>query len=208
MTLDEVVQLAESLKGSNLRRLSVEDVRQRVKIVPHEDMSQARSKIMQIWLAIGLMACAMTAQAQKTEFKGVPFGASEAQFHRTLPKFYCNKPEKADVGYRMCVVGEDDKVEFGGVIPKLIVANFLRDHLVSVMVTVRGDDFQTVVRALKSKFGKVLPYSKGKTFEWTARDGIYITAEGGGVDGLIFIRNDTAAKEILDRAGAAAAKSL
>lgn len=161
------------------------------------------TKTLAVWLAVS----AITAQAQTTEFKGVPFGASEAQFHQTLPKFHCDKAQQASLGDRVCVAVDDDKIEFGGVIPQGIVAGFLRDQLVSVLVTVRGGELPQVLRALESKFGESLPNSINTSFDWRTKDGVHITAKRG-IDGLIFMRNDAAVKEIMDRSGAAGAKSL
>jgi hypothetical protein len=158
-------------------------------------------------LAVGLALFAMAAQAQTTEFKGIPFGASEAQFRRALPKFHCDKTKEASLGDRVCIAVDDDKIEFGGVIPATIVAGFLRDQMVSVMVKVRGEELPGVLRALESKFGESLPNSINTSFDWRTKDGVHITAKRG-IDGLIFMRNDTAIKEIMERSGAAGAKSL
>jgi hypothetical protein len=158
-------------------------------------------------LAMGLVLCAMTVQAQTMEFKGVPFGATEARFKQTLPKFYCDKAKEITLGDRVCIATDDDKIDFGGVIAESIVAGFLRDQLVTVMVRVRGDELGKVLLAIESKYGRALESRAGTTFEWVTTDGVRITAKRG-IDGTIWMKNDAAVREIMERSGAAGAKSL
>ena len=153
------------------------------------------------------MLFAMAAQAQTTEFKGVPFGASEAQFRATLPKFHCAAPKAPTSGDRICIAIDDDKIEFGGAIAEGITANFLRDQLVVVVVTVRRNALNTVLLALESKFGKPRENRIGSSFDWRAKDGIRITAKRS-IDGTVFMYNEAAFKELMERTGAAAAKTL
>lgn len=75
------------------------------------------------------------------------------------------------------------------------------------MVKVRGDELHTVLLAIESKYGRALENSIGTTFEWMTKDHVRITAKRS-IDGLIWMKNDDAVREIMERSGAAGAKSL
>ena len=86
------------------------------------------------------------------EFKGVPMGASESIFKARNPGFGCGPimQQLRPMGDRVCI---NEKAEFGGA-NATIKAFFYANRLLFANVLLKTGDFETVVDALKIKFGE------------------------------------------------------
>lgn len=143
-----------------------------------------------------LLAISGVAAATPLEFRGIPIGASEAEFAASQREFDCATvaaPYTA-LGDRQCSVSYEsmsrkqignsgarsvnmDALNVGGAFAKNISAFFFRDRLLNVMVSVQPVDFDQVVGAIRTKYGKPT----------LAHDDIFVTRGGLRVASKSFV---------------------
>jgi hypothetical protein len=109
-------------------------------------------------LLIGL-AITATVFAEELEFKGVPFGSSQATVKHKFPWLKCNKfPNKKNAeGDGVCKdeagrIQPNEKSTFAGA-PAHLHFYFYSDQLHSINVLIRETNFDTVIEALAAKYG-------------------------------------------------------
>jgi hypothetical protein len=114
--------------------------------------------IVTLCAALAFLPALAGAQAA-IDFRGVPLGATEAEFAAKLPGFNCRGPAAGaeHLADRLCVAGpgafREDRM-FGGVETKMLFASFVADRLVGVSAAFNPRDFSAVLAALHEKFGK------------------------------------------------------
>jgi hypothetical protein len=113
-----------------------------------------------VTLCLALAFAPAFAFAQATiDFRGVPLGATEAEFSAKLPGFNCRGPAPGaeHLADRLCLAGpgafKADRM-FGGVETTMLFASFVADRLVGVSASLSPRDFSAVLAALQEKFGK------------------------------------------------------
>jgi hypothetical protein len=103
------------------------------------------------WLPIAALA------QPAADFRGVPLGASEAEFSTKLPGFNCRGPLPGTehIADRVCVAGKtSEDLNFAGAEASQLFATFLRDRFVGLSVSLKARDFDRVAAAMREKFGK------------------------------------------------------
>jgi hypothetical protein len=102
------------------------------------------------WLPIAALA------QPAIDFRGVPLGATEAEFLAQLPGFHCRQPYRGTehLADRICLPNTyADRRSFGGAETATMFATFIGDRLVGVSATFKESEFDTVRGALVEKFG-------------------------------------------------------
>jgi hypothetical protein len=100
-------------------------------------------------VAITLLALMTAHIAAAFEYKGVPLGATEADFRRVHPPFTCG-PSDNDFSDRTCVLPAGT---YANVPVKFTKAFFEADKLCSVLVLVSFDHYVTVNSAIREAYG-------------------------------------------------------
>jgi len=109
-------------------------------------------------LFAALFAVSAIAAAQGTiDFRGVPLGASEAEFRAQLRGFQCRAVPAGgeQVADRICVPEDyPEERKFGGAATTTLFAAFASDRFVGMLAVFDTRDFEKVREALAEKFGR------------------------------------------------------
>ena len=97
-----------------------------------------------IWLAAIPLAVLAT---EPIEFKGVPFGVSEAELLRIHPSLKCNTPSRPMLGDRYCTMRDSS---YGG--SKAIVSfSLVADKVAGATASFESREFEAVIQVLSGK---------------------------------------------------------
>lgn len=107
-------------------------------------------------IATALLLMTWVAQAQPLEFKGLPFGASSAEFAAAHPGFDCYKQRRCtQVGpRRVSAPTYFEPLTYAGETVSMIDADFGDDKLDRIGVMFNPRSYEPIGAALESKYGK------------------------------------------------------
>jgi hypothetical protein len=106
-------------------------------------------------LAVALVVAlsGFNAWAQALEFKGVPFGASVAQFSAAHPRFRCYKTVSCSQYGAYSEGATYERLTYAGEVVTMIEASFDDDKLDAVRVSFHPGSYTRIAAALESKYG-------------------------------------------------------
>jgi hypothetical protein len=111
--------------------------------------------IVTLCAALAFLPALAGAQAA-IDFRGVPLGATEAEFISQLPGFHCRQPFPGTehLADRICIPNTyEDRRSFGGAETATLFATFMADRMTGVSATFKENEFDKVRSALDEKFG-------------------------------------------------------